>query len=289
MSRDDAPAIPADHSGRLELARWLTSPDHPLTARVIVNRVWHHLFGTGLVRTIDNFGKMGEPPSHPELLDWLAVRFVEQGWSIKTLIRELMLSRVYQLSTTHDGRAHAVDPENRLGWRMNRHRLEAEAIRDAILTVSGRLDLRCGGKTIRRGTESEFEYTFSTTAPYRRGVYTPIFRNAPHGFFAVFDFADTNLVTGRRNTSTLPTQALYLMNSDFVMDEARFAADLLLARRGLNNDQRLDRAYRLTLGRAPTEAERTLAVRFLDDSPGTDAWAGLFQSLFSCVDFRYVN
>src|SRR5205814_3732701 len=132
--------VPPDHSGRLELAHWLTSPDHPLTARVMVNRVWRHLFGAGIVRTVDNFGTTGERPSHPELLDHLAVRFVADGWSVKKLVREIVLSRTYCQASTYNERAFRADPENRLLWRVEKRRLDAEAIRHAMLAVSGELD-----------------------------------------------------------------------------------------------------------------------------------------------------
>src|SRR5262249_57960434 len=136
-------------SGRRELAAWLASPDNPLTARVMVNRIWHHLFGAGLVRTVDNFGTVGERPSHPELLDYLALRFVRDGWSVKKMIRLLVLSRAYQMSSVGRAGASAVDPENRLLSHMNRRRLDAECLRDAMLCVSGRLDRTAGGPTVQ--------------------------------------------------------------------------------------------------------------------------------------------
>ncbi len=286
--------IPARESGRRQLAAWLTSKDNPLTARVMANRIWHHLFGAGLVRTVDNFGATGEAPSHPELLDHLALRFVEQDWSVKKLIREIMLSRAWQMSSEPASpqvieRARKVDPENRLLWKANRRRLDAESIRDTILTVSGKLDRTAGGPSIRQGTAVERAYRFDDS---RRSVYTPVFRNRLLELFEVFDFADPNVCNGRRNVSTVPTQALYLMNSPFVQEQARYAADRLLALPGLDDSRRLNRAYREALGRLPTERERRLALEFLGGVAADQrraAWGQLMQVVFGCVDFRYVN
>jgi hypothetical protein len=315
--------ISPGQSGRLELAQWLSSLENPLVARVMVNRVWQKLFGQGLVRSVDNFGLAGETPSHPELLDYLAVEFVEQGWSVKQLIRRLVLSRTYQMSTVVEERP-AADPENRLLWRMRRKRLEAEALRDSILAISGALDPRAGGSTIRPGTESEFGYEFDT---HRRSVYVPVFRNALHDAFTVFDFADPNLVIGQRNVSTLPAQALYLMNSPMLIRQSRQAAERLLQMPDLDDTARIEMAYRQTLNRQPSREERALAAQYVaaavtadqadglkennrsgesldDESPNDEsrgieasegetkrieAWAGLYQALFGSIDFRYVN
>jgi hypothetical protein len=287
-SAGSSPVLPAKESGRRELAAWLASPDNPLTARVMVNRIWHHLFGAGLVRTVDNFGTVGERPSHPELLDYLALRFMQDGWSVKKMIRLLVLSRAYQMSSVGRAGAAAVDPENRLLSHMNRRRLDAECLRDAMLCVSGRLDHTAGGPTIKKGTTSEITYRFDDT---RRSVYTPIFRNKLLGLFEAFDFGDPNLVTGQRNISTVATQALYLMNSPFVMEQAQHAAKALLAVPDLNDAGRVDRAYRLALGRLPTPRERDIALKFVASSSGEPlaAWERFYQVLFACIDFRYVN
>lgn len=297
LSRDGLgarPRIAPGTSGRLELASWLTSPSNPLTARVLVNRIWHHLVGAGLVRTTDDFGTMGERPSHPQLLDYLAIRFVEDGWSVKRAIRQILLSRVYQLST----RGHvASDPENRLVYRANRKRLEAECLRDSMLAISGQLDLTAGGLTIRKLTQYDVRYTFNTR---RRSVYVPVFRNSLLELFRAFDFANPNLAVGQRNVSTLPTQALYFMNSPFVLQQSRHAAERFLA--GARQDAlgRIDQAYGLVLGRPPTKAERAMSLAYIrsfgletKDSANTDggleAWASLFHALFASLDFRYVN
>lgn len=285
------PPIPAGESGRLELADWLTSPQNPLPARVMANRVWHWLFGAGIVRTTDNFGTTGEPPSHPELLDYLASRFVAEHWSVKRLIREIVLSRTYRLSTRSDAAALAADPENRLLWRMNHRRLDAECLRDAMLSVSAQLDLRSPGRTYKPGLTTDFG--FKNDDAHLRSVYLPVFRNALPEMFELFDFADPSVSTGRRNVSTVAPQALFLMNHPFVLDQSRRAAERLLADPGCRDDAaRIDRAYRLTLGRLPTAGERRIAETCLQSSGGadrTDAYARLFHALFASMDFRYVD
>jgi hypothetical protein len=281
------PAIRAQESGRRELAEWLARPDNPLTARVLVNRVWRHVFGAGLVRTVDEFGAVGETPSHPELLDYLALRFMEDGWSIKKLVRSLVLSHAYQTSSAARTDGVAADPENRLLWRMNRRRLEAECLRDAALCISGNLDAAAGGPTIRKGTASEYTYQFSETC---RSVYVPVFRNKLPELFEAFDFPDPNLVVGRRNVSTVSTQALFLMNNPFVMEQARSAARAAL-KEG-TDDARLERAYRTTLGRLPTEREKSIALAAVAGKTKPEerlaAWERLYQALFASMDFRYV-
>ena len=326
--------IGPNESGRLQLARWVASRDNPLTARVMVNRLWHHLFGAGIVRTPDLFGTTGELPSHPELLDWLALEFqgqesgdrsqetgegkagaagdeatargnLEGAWSIKRMIRTIVLSRAYQMSSeslspadpavtrpsTLDPRPSPPDPENRLLQHQNRRRLEAECLRDAMLVASGRLKDSTGGPTLKIGPEGEYGYKFDDTL---RSVYTPVLRNRLHELFEVFDFADPNLVLGRRNVSTVPTQALFLLNSPFVMQEAEHAAKHALADASLDDAARLDRAYRTTLTRLPNDDERRAAMAFLESS-GKDeparvaAWSRLYQALFASVDFRYAK
>ncbi len=300
-------AIPGDGSGRLELAQWLTSPDNPLTPRVFVNRVWQQLIGEGLVRTPDNFGTKGQPPSHAQLLDYLASEFLRDGWSVKRLVRRIVLSRVYGLSSRTSPAAARLDPENRLLSHAHHRRLDAESIRDLILSVSGRLDRTYGGSLIPPGTNSEFGFRFPEG---RRSVYLPVFRNGLHELFEVFDFPDPNLVNGRRNTSTLPTQALYLMNSPFIMDEAQRAADRLL-READADSERITLLYRRALGRLPTDQERALTLRYLRQERGTleggklessqaleqqvsrqtarTAWASVCQALFASLDFRYLK
>jgi mono/diheme cytochrome c family protein len=301
--RGPAPSISEKESGRRQLGEWIASADNPLTARVFANRVWHWLFGAGIVRTVDNFGSTGELPSHPELLDFLAARFVEDGWSVKKIVREVMLSRTYQLAPVAPAsdNPQSIDPENRLLWRANIRRLDAESIRDAILAVSGELKLDVGGPNIAgAGTidanttaaqNTEYGYKFTDT---RRSVYTPAFRNVRLELFEAFDFGNINATMGARNTSTVATQALYLLNHPFVIEQSRLAARRALADATLDDAAQIDRAYRVALGRLPTETEKRLALDFVE-SPGNtdekrlDAWAEFYQTLFACVDFRYLN
>jgi cytochrome c553 len=288
----ELPKMPGGESGRRELADWLASRNNPLTARVFVNRAWHWLFGAGLVRTVDNFGTTGETPSHPELLDALALRFMDEGWSVKTLVRSLVMSRTYRQAFADDAKAAAADPENRLLWRAGRRRLEAECLRDAMLRISGRLDAEMGGPGFPKPISSDYGYKHSDT---RRSVYVPVFRNALSEVLEVFDFADTSMVTGRRDASTVASQALLMMNHPFVLEQASAAADRLLAEKPADDAAAVVRAYRLTLNRPPTEAEAKVALRHLAGSAAAGsaekkaAWAMLFQALFASVEFRYVN
>jgi hypothetical protein len=302
---DKPPSIPANESGRRELAEWLASPNNPLTARVMVNRVWHWLFGSGLVRTVDNFGTTGEEPSHPELLDYLTVRFVEQGWSVKRLVRELVLSRVYQLSSTADGgsasrqnqqkqttKAAKTDPENRLLWRMNRRRLEAECIRDTMLSVSNELQPGTGGLTIIPGITADYAYNHTSK---QRSVYLPVLRNSLPELFEVFDFPDTSRVTGQRNVTTVAPQSLFLLNHPFVMEQARHFAQRLLAKGASDDKARVQEAYSLALGRRPVEGELRVALRYLSQPAASlggerlQEWTQLCHSIFASLDFRYLE
>jgi hypothetical protein len=288
MTVSDTVTIPGDESGRLELARWLADPQNPLPARVMANRVWHWLFGSGIVRTTDNFGTTGELPSNPQLLDYLAARFIQDGWSVKSLIRQVVLSHAYQLSTDADPGALAIDPENRLTWRANRRRLEAECMRDTMLSVSGQMDPQAGGQTYTPKLASDFTYK---QTEMRRSVYLPVFRNALPDFFEAFDFADPSVSTGRRNVSTVAPQSLFMLNNPFVIDQARHAAERLLADKDCADDPaRLQCAYRMTLGRPPTGQERRIAMEFLKGSADPqDAWARVMHALFASMDFRYEN
>ena len=283
------PAIAKGSSGRKELAEWLTSKHNPLTARVAVNRIWHHLFGSGIVQTVDNFGTMGEKPSHPELLDWLATTFVEDDWSTKKMIRRIVLSRTYRQSNQRNLSSDKTDPENRLLGRQTRRRLDAELIRDAILSVSGQLDLSAGGPTIDKKVNSEFGYKHTSL---RRSVYVPAFRNSVEPMLRAFDAADPNLVMGRRNVSTLPTQALYLMNSPFAMEQANHAAKRLLKEKLPDDSTRIEKLYLTVVGRKPTDKERELSLNYLHGSNAESreqSWSQLIQALFASLDFRYIE
>jgi hypothetical protein len=309
-----APMLPAAQSGRLELARWLTAPSNPLTARVAVNRVWQHLFGEGLVRTPDNFGATGEKPSHPELLDALAVQFMRPvseggyGWSIKSLIRALVLSRTYQLASAHDSAANEIDPDNRLLWRASPRRLDAEAIRDAMLAASGQLDLKplhgsvvasIGDGYIGRGLRPE---AFTEAESKKRSVYLPVVRDFVPAVLEVFDFAEPSLVVASRDVTNVPSQALYLMNNKFVREQAAAMAERVLAA-PRDFSGRLDLAYQLALGRRATAAERERAGKYLldearalisvkngdRDAAAQVSWATFCQALFACAEFRYLR
>ena len=292
-----APKIPEKESGRRELGDWLASRDNPLTARVFVNRTWTWLFGTGLVRSPDNFGTTGDAPTHPELLDHLAVRFMDEGWSVKKLVRELVLSRAYQQASGNPQSAIAnpqsVDPENKLLWRANRRKLDAEAIRDTVLQVSGQLDLAQGGPVLKAGTSADYNYKHTDT---RRSVYSPVLRNSLPELFEAFDFADPSLVVGKRSDSTVAPQALFMMNHPWVMEQSQSAAQKLLAAKLADDRERVAHAYRLVLGRTPTDGEVTLALKFLpaessasEVAKRTEAWGRFYQALFASVDFRYLN
>jgi hypothetical protein len=306
--------LPEHESGRRQLAEWLASPSNPLTARVYVNRVWSWLLGEGLVRSVDNFGTTGDAPSHPELLDHLASRFIEQGWSTKGLVREIVMSRVYQQAGRHsvisnqysvNSRASAPlntdywllntnstdDPENRLLSHARRRRLTAEQLRDAMLAISGQLDLTPpAGQTFPTTLAADFGFVYTNA---QRSVYAPVFRNALPELFEAFDFPSPSLVTGKRNVSTVATQALFLLNHPFVRQQAQAAARRLLAACAGDDGACLDRAYRLCLGRPPTDAERDVALRHLGSAQSgesrEEAWTGLFHALFASADFRYIE
>ena len=301
------PVLPRNQSGRLELARWMASTQHPLTARVYVNRIWRWHFGTGIVASTENFGRLGDRPSHPELLDWLARRFMESGWSTKELHRLILSSSVYQMASFHTDEAIAeADPENRLLWKFGLRRLEAEQIRDAILAVSGRLDTEIGGKTLPlRNRQFVFNHTSVDHTKYdslRRSLYLPVIRNNVYSLFSQFDFPDPTMPTGSRNATVVAPQALLMMNAGLVMDSADHLATLVLSE-SLDNSQRVNLAYERALGRLPSESEshRSLAFisgatsRALTDAASVDsaaehsAWSMFCQSLFASNEFIYLR
>jgi hypothetical protein len=303
VSRD--PPRVRQGSGRLELAKWLTSRDNPLTARVMVNRVWLHLFGRGLVASPDNFGASGRRPSHPELLDYLAVSFQDNGWSLKKLIRQIVLSRAYQLASTHDDNNHEADPENTLVWRMRKRRLEAEPLRDDMLAISGQLNLRPPGSVVARFGEG-LSQAMMRAGPVDgrlncRSVYLPVIRDQHLDSMALFDFADASLVSGERATTTVPSQALYLLNNPFVIRQAEAAAARL--RNDAKTDaKRIRLAYQRFLGRPATAQETRTAQEFLVSYPKvlesdgvgparrqTMTWSAFCQALFASAEFQYLN
>jgi hypothetical protein len=320
-----AAKVNPNQSGRLELALWLTSPNNPLTPRVMVNRVWQHLFGQGLVTTVDNFGSTGDRPSHPELLDHLASRFIQGGWSVKKLVRALVLTRAYRLAADAPAANTAVDPGNRLVWRHSPRRLEAEEIRDAILAAAGTLnpnhpeaspakdlkvsELPDNGPVARKLAEQALASTC-------RSVYLPLLRGLVPRSLEVFDFAEQGMVTGSRDTTTVVTQALYLLNDPFVR-RASLALAGRLQREKPDDPGRVALAYRLTLSREPTAKEVRRALAFLDDceavtraaaleksaptatpapeevirpaDPRTAAWMSFCQALVGSAEFRYLK
>lgn len=283
--------IPDGQSGRRQLSEWLADPRHPLVARVYVNRVWHWLMGRGLVASVDNFGMMGQEPTHPALLDHLAHEFVDEGWSTKQLIRRIVLSRTYQLSSAKlPEEIAAKDPSNRLLAHMNRKRLQAEDIRDSLLTVSGQIDLAPGGPGIKPGTKSEYGYRFESV---RRSVYVPVFRNTLHEIFEVFDFADPNIQQGKRSMSTVASQALLVMNGPFVRRQAEKAANQMLVDSSISKTTaRIDHAWKQVLGRLPTEQERSIAIEFVGDTVNKndhERWTMIYHGLFQSPEFRFVH
>ena len=301
-------AIPAKESGRRQLAEWLVSPENPLTARVTVNRIWQKLFGEGIVRSVDYFGVRGELPSHPELLDYLATRFVADGWSQKRLIRELVLSHAYQLSSEQNPAASTIDPDNRLLWRMNRRRLDAESLRDSLLAASGRLMTSAGGPGLpleypentgglAKGGVNPPNFRLSKFRPeqeFVRTIYLPIIRSAPQAGPAevrnVFDFTLPAEFAGQRSVTTVPTQALFLMNAKVLKQRARELAEKILATTG--DAARLESLWFRVLNRPIADAERTEAAAFLKDlrelEPKADelfAWSELCHALLASNEF----
>lgn len=260
------PITSATSSGRLDLAQWLTAPENPLTARVMVNRIWLHHFGRGLVKSPNDFGTRGTLPTHPELLDWLAQEFIQSGWSIKSLHRQIMLSATYQQSCRGDALSETRDVNNDLYWRFDRRRLTAEELRDSLLMVSGQLDFTPGSAHPIPASEG---WSYSQHVPFagvpetrQRSVYQLVVRNRRHPFMALFDGADPNATTPQRQVTTVPTQALYFLNDAFFHEQS----DALARRLGLDaaeNDW-LSSLFELVLQRDPTPQERCAAVEFMN-------------------------
>ncbi|MEM1441719.1 MAG: PSD1 and planctomycete cytochrome C domain-containing protein [Verrucomicrobiota bacterium] len=286
-------AVPDDRSGRLELAQWLISPEHPLTSRVMVNRIWNHLTGRGIVSTVDDFGVAGATPSHPELLDFLASESQANDWSIKSLIRRIILSRTYRMDSSDIPANSEVDEANELFWRMNLRRVEAEVIRDSLLSAGGILELRRPSRApVEKLSDSSIGRDGISNLPESfyhervRSVYLPVFRSHLPEAFSVFDFADPTLVNGQRDVTTVPPQALYLLNNDFVIDVSRRGADRILRTPLPDKASRIRHAYAYALCRRPTEAELERADSFIQNR---DDWALFLQALFSTAEFRYVR
>ncbi|MGB8167855.1 MAG: DUF1549 and DUF1553 domain-containing protein [Chthoniobacteraceae bacterium] len=290
------PAIPEKVSGRLQLAQWLTAPENPLTARVFVNRAWQHLFGRGLVRTVDDFGLTGEAPSNPELLDHLATRFAEGGWSVKKLLRALMLSRTYRLSSAGDAVREKIDGANELYWRAEVRRLELEPIRDTLLLVGGELKVErpegiqvagFGGK----GREARLRSLMSEDAPVRT-IYLPALRSMLPSMHELFDFPDPSQIKGQREVTTIASQALFFMNNSLVEEVAQNAATRLLAEKG-DDEKRVRLAWLRVLSREPTREEIADTLAFLKslnrDGDTRYRWTTFVQALLASAEFRYLH
>jgi hypothetical protein len=290
-------------SGRLALAEALASPDNPLTARVTVNRIWQHVFGHGLVRTPDDFGRMGDTPSHPELLDWLAARFVADGWSVKKMIRLLVTTQAFQMSNRADGRARDVDPLNRLLHHYPARRLEAEAIRDAILFASGRLDRKMFGVSIQPYREKANEDRRLFPGPLdgdgRRSIYIKVNLMEGARFLSAFDLPGGKVTQGRRDVTNVPAQALALLNDPFVLGQAEWWAERLVERPDRTVEQRLTHMFATALNRPPTKEEVARFEAFIQEvaalHPGrvdvlrnAGVWKDAAHALFNVKEFIYV-
>jgi len=297
---------PASSSGqknsgrRLALARWLTSPEHPVVARVLVNRVWQHHFGEGLVATVDNLGITGAQPTHPDLLDYLATEFVQSGWKLKSLHRLIVTSATYRQSGALRDAAYAVDPENKLLWRYPLQRLDAESVRDAILFTCGDLNLEVGGPYVptKANSDSQVVVDEANAGAKRRSLYLQQRRTHPLTLLQVFDTAQMNPNCTRRNPSTVSLQSLALLNSDFIRARSRAFAQRLEKECGADGNQRLERTFLLALGRKPNPAERSAAEEFLQaqaahyaDKPDKTGrvWTDFCQMVLAGNSFLYVE
>jgi cytochrome c553 len=294
------PAPNAFHgSGRLEVANWIASPKNPMTARVMVNRLWMWHYGEGIVATPDNFGKMGSRPTHPELLDFLASRFVESGWSVKKMQRMMMLSNAYQMSTDADEKTMAADPENALVSRFNRQRLDVEEIRDGMLAIDGTLDPTMGG-TLQTGfgTDSENSagrLSLNPETVKRRTVYLPLRRSNLPTLLNLYDFGDATTVNGKRALTNVAPQALFMMNSDFVMERARNVTKALFENKSLNDRDRMQEMFLKALDRKPEPEEIDAAFTYMNHfkekfhADDQAAWQSFFHILLTSNEFIYLE
>lgn len=303
VSQPGQSPIPAGSSGRLELANWLTDPKNPLTARVFVNRIWRWRFGRGLVGSVDNFGALGDLPTHPELLDWLALSFVKDDkWSLKKFHKRLMLTNTYLMSGQYDKAAADLDPDNRLLWRFPRKRLEAEAIRDSILFVTGTLDQKLGGSLINLAPRSYVTSTANADPvkydSLRRAVYLPVIRSALYDVYAAFDFGDPTVMNGDRASTTITPQALFMLNSPVVLNATKAKAEAMLKQSNWDDSQRIRQLYLTCYGRPATNEEVTRSLEFLSKfmsvyaksaNPKLSAWQSLCKSIIAANEFIYVE
>jgi hypothetical protein len=280
---------------RKAFSEWITSSTNPLTPRVIVNRIWEHHFGDGIVRTPSNFGKTGEPPSNPELLDWLASELIRDGWHMKPLHRLILTSRAYRMASDDIAANQKIDGDNRFLWRMPRQRLDGEIIRDSILEVSGSLDRRTGGPGIYPYIDPALWASSSgrswpgkpddDPSTFRRSIYIFSKRTIPLPMLEVFDKPDTNLACSRRNRSTIAPQALILMNSSFVLSQSKRFAQRLELEAGHDPAKQIERAYEIALGRKPAPNELSIAKSFFEGNP--DGLVDFCQTIFNLNEFAY--
>jgi len=286
------PATPDTSGRRLALAEWLVSRDNPMTARVMVNRIWHHHFGRGIVATLDNFGKMGESPTNQELLDWLAVEFMDRGWSVKQMQRLIMTSETYRMASEFP--ESPKDPENKLLSHFRIQRLDAEIVRDSILAASGGLNAQVGGppvfppipeEVVRSMFYGTWERKDDGPAVWRRSVYVYRNRGLPFPMLDAFDLPNQNIACGARNVTTVPTQALTLMNDDFVLKQAQLFANRLAEAAPGDRLKQIELAYRIALARASTPDEQRLAEDFLKDH----ALADFTNVMLNLNEFLYMR
>jgi len=283
--RADAP----EQSRRLALARWITDPLNPLTARVMVNRIWQHHFGKGIVDTPSDFGSNGVPPSHPELLDWLAAEFIDSGWSVKHLQTLILTSKTWQQDNAPRPDAITIDAACRLLWRFPQRRLEAEGIRDSVLAVSGKLDSRSGGpgfsafEVSLENVRHYFPKTSFGQEDWRRMIYMTRVRQEREAIFGTFDCPDCSQLVPKRSQSTTPMQAMGLMNSQFMMEQSQFLAERL-ARESDDPVGRIQRAWELCFGRDPNESEIKLALQLIDSS----GWQEFARAMLNANEFVFI-
>jgi hypothetical protein len=305
LSVDPAYRAPPSQSGRLQLANWIASIRNPLTARVMANRIWYWLFDQGIVDSVDNFGTMGDSPSNQPLLDHIACRLIQNHWSIKKAIREIVLSHAYRLASTYDETDYTADPQNSLIWRHSKKRLTAECIRDAMLASSGQLNLKpplgsqvanAGDGPIGNGNAYSRigENALTDANNNYRSVYLPVARDEIPDSLAVFDYPDSTVVHGQRETTNVPAQGLYMLNNDFVRAQARGVALKLMTVSGSRQD-RINFVFRLILDRPATDSDQQAAQAFFtrmsnDNSiPPAQKWVNFCQALFNTAEFRYLN